>query len=127
MFCSFKNASSNPLRAVKQASCRFQAYASVATDSPPITQTNREQSHSTMQLLSKRTRKGAEMSMKRFWKSTHVNAGEGRPSYTSQRVPSEFEPRISGSHIGWETIKDTEWKQTEAASAKENAGDADSQ
>jgi hypothetical protein len=40
---------------------------------------------------------------------------------------SEFEPRVSGSYIGWKTIKDTEWKQTETASTKENARDVDSQ
>jgi hypothetical protein len=77
MLRSFKTASNNPLRTVKQVSRRLQGYASLATDIPPVTQTNREQSYSIWSILSERACTGAETSMKRFWKSVHVNAGEG--------------------------------------------------
>lgn len=93
MLRSFKTASNNPLGIAKQVSYRLRGYASVATEIPPVTQTNREQSHSILSILSKNACAGAETSMKRFWKSVHVSAGEGRLSYTSQRVLSEFQPK----------------------------------
>ena len=84
MLRSFKTGPNNPLKAVKQVAYRPQSYSSVATDAPPVTQTNREQFYTISGLLFKLTSIGAETSMKRFWKSAYVNTGEGEFSCNSQ-------------------------------------------